>query len=231
VAVQHHFSVWARRYERDVALPWLTWLQRRVLGLLDLRPDDLVCDVGCRTGAGIRAAAAAGVTGIGIDASSTMVTRARRLAAQSPRAYFVQAGVDQLPLATESCTAVLCTTSLHHHADPGASVRDMARILVPGGRLAIADFCADAWQIRLGNRTTRRQEYPNLGFPSSAALRLFAVNAGLTRVRLTSLLPFGTYVAVTAYKSGASNETTSDTDAWPQANTHQARTPRRTQTS
>jgi hypothetical protein len=49
----------------------------------------------------------------------------------------------------------------------------------------------------------RRRQAGRIGFPSSAALRLFAIEAGLTRVRLTPLLPFGTYVAVTAYKAGA----------------------------
>jgi SAM-dependent methyltransferase len=203
VAVQRHVEQWASRYERDLTSRWLGWLQRRVLGLLDLRPDDVLCDVGCGTGVGIRAAAAAGATGIGIDSSRSTLARARRLARELPRAHFAQAHADQLPLAGSSCTAVLCTTSLHHHPDPAASMRDMARILAPGGRLAVADFCTDAWQIRIGNRLARRRGVGRAGFPSAAALRLFATDAGLTRVRLTSLLPFGTYVAVTAYKAGA----------------------------
>jgi ubiquinone/menaquinone biosynthesis C-methylase UbiE len=213
VAVQRDFALWPSRYEPDLTSRRLGWLQRRVLGLLDLRPDDVLCDVGCGSGAGIRAAAAAGVTGIGIDLSPRMLARARRLASALPSTFFAQAGAHQLPLATESCTAVLCTTSLHHHADPAASVRDMARVLAPGGRLAVADFCTDAWQIRIGARMTKRGESNRGGFPSSAALRLLARDAGLTRIRLTPLLPFGTYVAVTAYKAGASSKAGENVDA------------------
>jgi ubiquinone/menaquinone biosynthesis C-methylase UbiE len=213
VAVQRDFAQWVSRYDRDLSTRWLGWLQRRVLGLLDLRPDDVLCDVGCGTGAGIRAAAAAGATGIGIGLSPRMLARAHRLAATLPRSYFVQARPGQLPLATESCTAVLCTTALHHHTDPAASVRDMARVLAPGGRLAIADFCTDAWQIRFSERMTARREPPRAGLPSSAALRLLAVDAGLTRIRLTPLLPFGTYVAVTAYKASAGKATGETTEA------------------
>jgi SAM-dependent methyltransferase len=135
-----------------------------------------------------------------------MLARARRLASALPRAYFAQAHAGRLPLATGSCTAVLCTTFLHQHADPAASVRDMARILVPGGRLAVADFCTDAWQIRIGDRMAKQRDAGHVGFPSSATLQLLAVEAGFTRVRLTPLLPFGCYVAVTAYKAGAGAE-------------------------
>ena len=195
-----HFDRWAPSYERDRRSRWLGRLQQRVLALLELRPDDVLCDVGCGSGAAVRAAAAAGATAIGVDPSSGMLARARQLASGLKQAHFVRGTASHLPLRDGACSVVLCTTSFHHHPDPAASVAEMARVLAPGGRLALADFSTDSWPVRIADWLMRRWNRGHVGLPSTASLLTHAARVGLAQARVVGLLPGNRYVALLAVR-------------------------------
>ena len=57
----------------------------------------------------------------------------------------VAASMTALPLATESVDAAYATESLEHAVDIPAAVAELARIVRPGGRIAIIDKDAEAW--------------------------------------------------------------------------------------
>ena len=57
----------------------------------------------------------------------------------------VAASMTSLPLASESCGAAYATESLEHAVDIPAAVAELARIVKPGGRIAIIDKNAEAW--------------------------------------------------------------------------------------
>ncbi len=195
-----HFDRWALTYERDRRSRWLGRLQQRVLALLELGPGDVLCDVGCGSGAAVRTAAAVGATAIGVDPSSGMLARARSLASGMERVHFVRGTASYLPLGDGACTAVLCTTSFHHHPDPAASVAEMARVLAPGGRLALADFSTDSWQVRIGDWFMRRWDRDHVGLPSTPSLLAHAAQAGLAEARVVGLLPGNRYIALLAVR-------------------------------
>ena len=128
--------------------------EHRIAGLLlDLGHGDGVLDVGCGPGNFTRQfARSVGDAGlaVGIDASPTMLDRAvegtQSRASHSPpevreNLVYVRADAIELPFRDESFDAVCCFAALHLFADPFLALDHMARVLTPGGRIAIFTSC------------------------------------------------------------------------------------------
>lgn len=129
----------AAGYERDGLGPLLVRLQRRAFAQLALAADDRFLDVGCATGAAVRAAADRVRLAVGVDLSPGMIRHARGHAGSSACARYALARADQLSFPASFFTAVLCTTVLHYLDDPDPAVAEMTRVLCPGGRLVVGD--------------------------------------------------------------------------------------------
>jgi SAM-dependent methyltransferase len=103
-----------------------------------LASEDRVLDVGCGTGVLSRAAAdrvadESQVTGL--DLNEGMLAVARRL---RPQIDWRQGDATKLPLPAESYDVVMSQFSLMYFPDRTAAIREMVRVLRPGGRLAVA---------------------------------------------------------------------------------------------
>jgi ubiquinone/menaquinone biosynthesis C-methylase UbiE len=113
-------------------------VRRAAVRAAGVRAGAVVADVGTGTGFMAEAALDAGATVIGIDNSDGMLAQARERFAG--RAFEARRGdTDALPLASGEADAVLANMVLHHAPDPPAAIREMARVLKPGGMLVITD--------------------------------------------------------------------------------------------
>ena len=107
-----------------------------------LRPEMTVADVG--SGTGFMAAGLAPLVShvYVLDGSAAMLDVAKSNLAGFANAEFRQTDGHILPLPDASVDAVFANMYLHHCPDPAAAIREMARVLKPGGRLAITDMDA-----------------------------------------------------------------------------------------
>jgi ubiquinone/menaquinone biosynthesis C-methylase UbiE len=139
------FDRWSHTYEQS-------WLQRNffdrvhqaVLSLIasEGMPESIL-DVGCGTGRLLREARLRWPNAqfIGVDAAEGMVETAQQL---TPDATFHVGRAEALPLPDASIDVVLSTMSFHHWHDQAAGLREVARVLRPGGRFFLADISVPA---------------------------------------------------------------------------------------
>jgi ubiquinone/menaquinone biosynthesis C-methylase UbiE len=143
-----------------------------------LRTEDRFLDVGCGTGAAVRAAAGTVERAVGVDISTGMIERARELAAGLDNVEFIVGDSEQLPFPDEAFTAVMCSSSFHHYPDPAQALGEMARVLVRGGRVVIADPDADLALVRIADRVLRRVDRSHVRLYRGAELAALARAAG-----------------------------------------------------
>lgn len=117
--------------------PWA----RRVVGLANLQPGDRVLDLACGTGVVARTAAeevGEGGAVLAADLNPGMIAVAHSLPA--PRGATIewrQADAGALPFADRAFDAVVCQLGLQFFADRSTAMREMYRVLRPGGRVVV----------------------------------------------------------------------------------------------
>lgn len=115
-------------------------LARDLVDRAALRPGERVLDVACGTGIVTRLAAEqVGATGTvtGLDINPGMLAVARSVASTETPIDWQEASVEAIPLPDATFDVVLCQMGLQFVADKPAALREMRRVLVPGGRLLL----------------------------------------------------------------------------------------------
>lgn len=132
-------------WERNAA-DWVRWARKpghdsywrfhrdRFLDLVP-SPGRLTLDVGCGEGRVTRDLKELGHRAVGLDASETMITAAREM---DPSGEYLVANAAELPFPDGHADLAVAFMSLMDVDDMSASIREIARVLDPGGSLALA---------------------------------------------------------------------------------------------
>ena len=145
-------GMWNRQYKSPVGI--IGWLagERMVrqhgpetawtIQLLEIQPTDTVLEIGFGAGQAIRLAAEKADDGrvMGIDLSETMVhvaTRRNVEAVKAGRVVLSQGNVAALPFEDQYFDKIMTIHSLYFWSEPDRALRELYRVLKPGGRLVI----------------------------------------------------------------------------------------------
>lgn len=160
------FQKWSRSYDRSV-LQWLFFApshrivlehleqfrSRRASGASTQQPLRLL-DVGCGTGRLAQRlheqagkanthSTSGGMRFCGVDFCRPMLDHAAARDLPSIHFNWVQGESQQLPFADASFDVITCVHSFHHYPDQPGAVREMFRVLAPGGQAMILDAYRD----------------------------------------------------------------------------------------
>jgi SAM-dependent methyltransferase len=108
--------------------------RRAILDALALGADDHLLELGCGGGLLLRDALDGGARATGVDHSEEMVALAGE---RAPGAEVVLAKAERLPFAADTFSAVAMSVVFFFLDDPAAVLRECARVLRPGGRIAV----------------------------------------------------------------------------------------------
>jgi len=142
-------------------------------GAFDVRGCKRILDAGCGNGRYSRfllrhADPDAAITGF--DLSPRMLERARKRL-RNDRVQHTTADLTRLPFSDGQFDAIVCGWVLEHLPDPRPGLRELARVLQPGGKLLLLStedtltgaMCSRMWHCRTYNRAQLRRACAECG--------------------------------------------------------------------
>jgi ubiquinone/menaquinone biosynthesis C-methylase UbiE len=165
------FNRWSQTYDHSWIQPYADRVHKEMLDVvaMEIATPNTVLDVGCGTGRLLSKVQALYPSAqlFGVDPAEGMVAIAR---SQVPSATIHLTGAESLPLADSSVDVVLSSISFHHWTNQLAALREISRVLRPGGCFCLADISIPEWLAKLLRRSKVK---------SPAAVSQFFNGAGL----------------------------------------------------
>jgi demethylmenaquinone methyltransferase / 2-methoxy-6-polyprenyl-1,4-benzoquinol methylase len=127
------------RYARLLSFAQDARWRRFLVSRIDVAPEATVLDVATGTGAvALELIRQKGCSVVGLDQSAEMLAEARRRVPE--RVELVEGDAEHLQFPDRSFDALTFTYLLRYVDDPGATLRELARVVRPGGKIAGLEF-------------------------------------------------------------------------------------------
>jgi ubiquinone/menaquinone biosynthesis C-methylase UbiE len=154
------------------------------LARLPLSGGETILDIGCGSGELLRRLQVQfpALRLVGADASMSMLAVARHKLSAS--AALCNATAEALPFATASFDVIFSTSVLHYWPEPARALAELRRVLRPGGRLTMTDWCGDYVSCRATAAGLRLMQRPVAQVYRAAECRRLLERTGLKIERL-----------------------------------------------
>lgn len=145
-----------------------------------------VLDVGCGTGEFFRRLRARFPEAflVGVDPAAGMIEAARRKFGSDSQVSFQCVPAEALTFREGQFDGVISLNAFHCFRDTQTAVGEMARVLRPGGRFLVVDWCRDAWVCRLFDRWCRWFDPAHARMYTAGELRRMAESQGIRVIRI-----------------------------------------------
>jgi ubiquinone/menaquinone biosynthesis C-methylase UbiE len=156
--------------------------QGALIAMLDLKENMHFLDIGCGTGWAIgQAAQVVNEQGefYGVDLSPKMIEKAKENFSDKNNFHFIEANSESIPLDDNMFDIIICTNSFHHYLHPDKAMKEIHRLLKPGGKIYILDPTADTLLIKLADKIIEMVESAHVKMYSTKEFKQLMLNAGL----------------------------------------------------
>lgn len=177
---KEYFDQVAAQWDQMRASLYSDRVREKAMDIAGVEAGKKAADIGAGSGFLTEGLLRRGLHVVAVDQSQEMLSQMKHKFGGSAVDYRL-GPAERLPLADREVDFVFANMYLHHVESPAGAIREMVRILKPGGRLVITD--ADEHNFEF----LRREHHDRwLGFKRADVRRWFE-GAGLTKVAVTSL--------------------------------------------
>jgi len=139
----------------------------------------------------------------GMDLSPTMVEIARKKASEAGvRVEFLQGSASKMPLQTGCFDFLLCRAAFKNFAQPVEALREMCRVLRPGGRALIIDMRGDVTRGELNQAVDAMKSSGVNRLINKIVFRTVLLRSAYTRVQFEAMLAQAGFSHVEIAQSG-----------------------------
>lgn len=174
----------SKTYFDQVAAQWDTMrggffseaVREKALSLAGVQRGELAADIGAGSGFITEGLVREGLRVIAVDQSDTMLETIRARLGGVDGISYERGEAEALPIPDATVDYAFANMYLHHVERPAIAIREMARVLKPGGRLVITDLDEHRFEF------LRREHHDRwMGFKRESVRQWF-VEAGLRNV-------------------------------------------------
>ena len=189
---REYFDRWAVSYDGGRISKWFQYTQALAISVLRPQVGSRLLDVGCGTGEAVLRLGSIVQSGkaCGIDISRRMIEQAWSKVAEDLRAVveFREGSAENIPYPDQKFDGIICTNSFHHYRNPIGALKEMQRVVKPGGEIIILENAPDlSWYTWLWDRILRVTETGHVRYYPSHELGKLLSLSGMHNVRLRYL--------------------------------------------
>jgi ubiquinone/menaquinone biosynthesis C-methylase UbiE len=137
--LQQEFNQWAAAGRGDEMEDHHSDITDQTIALMNIQPSDRILDLGCGTGWASRPLARMANAGevVGLDVADEMLHRAEEASSEFNNIRYVWGSAENIPALDGLFTKVLSVESFYYYADQNKALRELKRVMAPGGQLFI----------------------------------------------------------------------------------------------
>lgn len=137
---KNYFDEVANQWDRMRQNFFSEAVREKAYNIAAVKEGELAADIGAGTGFVTEGLLLRGLRVIAVDQSYEMLNQMKEKFKNFESVDYRQGEAENLPIGNDTVDYVMANMFLHHVEDPLAAIKEMARIIKPGGKLVITDM-------------------------------------------------------------------------------------------